>query len=132
MNPHSPQEKSFTNVEQLRASHNERFVRLAYQFILGRKAEPEGLQHYLALFRQNFSQAEFLSELRTSPEFKSRWEASKFHSKEDIKNKDPITDSAMPFHSLQFSDELKELTQHARSIYFHLKAAAVSHLVRKE
>lgn len=131
MNRHSLQRQNFTNLEQLRAYHNEHFIRLAYQSVLGREAEPEGLHHYLSLVGRHFSQAEFLVELRTSPEAKSRWQGSNVKSMEEIKNNSNMENGIKPLNSFQLSDELKELNSHARSIYLRLKSAAAFNIARR-
>lgn len=77
MSCHSLQRQNFTNLEQLRAYHNEHFIRLAYQSILGREVDVEGLHHHLQLFYQNLEPAEFLTTLRNSDEYKVKFSSSK-------------------------------------------------------
>lgn len=127
MNQHLLCEQNFTNLEQLRAYHNEHFIRLAYQAILGREVEAEGLHYYLSLVGQNLSQAEFVAELCTSPEAQSRWQSNKVQSIEDIDNKLIEKDNILTSRYQQLPDELKELTPYARNIYFQLKSALAIH-----
>ena len=86
MNHHLPYEQSFTSLEQLRAYHNERFIRLSYLSILSREADQEGLHHYLLLFKQNLAPSEFLTAILTSPEAQSCWLGNKNRSTENSDN----------------------------------------------
>lgn len=63
----------FTKLENLRTYHNERFIQIAYQSILGREVDADGLQHYLQLFQQNLQPADFLIMIRNSDEHKQRF-----------------------------------------------------------
>lgn len=130
MNRHSLHEQKFTNLEQLRAYHNEHFIRLAYQAILGREVDAESLHYYLSLIGQHLSQAEFITVLCTSPEAQSRWQGNKVYSMEEIDNKSTMNDIKPP-HSFQLPDELKELTSHARNIYLRLKSASAINNARR-
>nr|WP_281720266.1 DUF4214 domain-containing protein [Nitrosomonas nitrosa] len=123
MNQHLLCEQNFTNLEQLRAYHNERFIRLAYHAILGREVDTESLRYYLSLVGQNLSQAEFIIALCTSPEAQSRWQSNKVQSKEDIDNKLTEKYNILTSRYQQLPDELKEHTSYARNIYFQLKSA---------
>ena len=131
MSRHLLQSQSFTNLEQLRAYHNERFIRLAYKCILGREAEAEVLHRYLSLVDRHFSQEEFLVELCASPEAKSRWQGNDVNLMEEINNKSSMENNIIPFHSFQSSGELKELTSHARNIYLRLKSAVAINIARR-
>lgn len=65
---HYPRISEFQTLEELRAYHNERFIRLAYRTILGREPDPYGLTHYLAVLRKTISSEDMLAELRNSQE----------------------------------------------------------------
>lgn len=131
MNRHSLHEQNFTNLEQLRAYHNEHFIRLAYLAILGREVDTESLHYYLSLIGQHLSQAEFITALCTSPEAQSHWQGNKVYSMEEIDNRSTMKDDIKPSHSFQLPDELKELTSHARNIYLRLKSASAIHNARR-
>jgi hypothetical protein len=55
---------------QLRAFHDARYIRLAYQCVLRRDPDPDELAFYQANLRSNLSPAQFLAKLRNSPEIK--------------------------------------------------------------
>ena len=55
-------------LNELLASNDQRFVYRAYQKILGRTPDPEGLSYYLERLRSGFSKIEILKQLRRSPE----------------------------------------------------------------
>jgi O-antigen biosynthesis protein len=59
-------------LEALLMLQDEAFVRGAYQLILGRKADAEGLRHYLQRLRQGVGKLNILEQLRFSKEGKAR------------------------------------------------------------
>jgi glycosyltransferase involved in cell wall biosynthesis len=59
-------------IEDLLAHHDENFLHIAYQNILGRAVDPEGLQYYLKRIRHGVSKLEILCQLRLSEEGKSK------------------------------------------------------------
>ncbi|SFM05974.1 DUF4214 domain-containing protein [Nitrosomonas communis] len=77
MNYPSLQEQNLINLEQLRAYHTERFIRLGYHCILGREVDADGLHHYLQLFHQKLEPTEFLLTLRNSDEYKMKFSSFK-------------------------------------------------------
>lgn len=58
----------FNSSAELKAAHNEHFVRLAYSTILGREVDSEGLSNFTAHIREDLSPAEIIAELYNSPE----------------------------------------------------------------
>ena len=60
----------FGSIEELRDFHDARFIRLAYQCILGRDPDIDGLAFYQANLRSNIGPAQLLAILRNSPEIK--------------------------------------------------------------
>ncbi|MGZ4976595.1 MAG: DUF4214 domain-containing protein [Methylobacter sp.] len=60
----------FGSIEELQAFHDTRFIRLAYQCVLGRDPDPDGLAFYQANLRSNIGSAQLLAILRNSPEIK--------------------------------------------------------------
>jgi len=93
MNYHSTQTQNFTALEDLRAFHNERFIRLAYRSILGREVDSEGLNYYLSQLRQNLSSVKFLNELCNSSEAQSLWQVSEHQPTEIIDSKPVIVET---------------------------------------
>jgi glycosyltransferase involved in cell wall biosynthesis len=61
-----------TRIEDLLAHYDENFLHIAYQNILGRAVDPEGLQYYLKRIRHGVSKLEILCQLRLSEEGKSK------------------------------------------------------------
>jgi len=63
----------FETLEELQAFHDERFIRLAYQTILGREVDEEALIHLLAHVRVKRTAEEILESLCASEECKQRY-----------------------------------------------------------
>ncbi|MGQ0484084.1 MAG: FkbM family methyltransferase [Hyphomicrobiales bacterium] len=61
-----------STLDELLARHDETFVRSAYQTLLGRDADAEGLGHYLGLLRAGVSKTRLLAQLRLSAEGRAR------------------------------------------------------------
>jgi len=61
-------ESPITSVQSLLAPHDEEFIRVAYQAVLGRAPDPEGHQYYLGRLRAGTHKLEILGQLRRSPE----------------------------------------------------------------
>ena len=59
-------------LEELLSHHDERFIHAAYQTLLNRVPDPEGMRYYLTRLRNNISKVEILAQLRNSDEGKSR------------------------------------------------------------
>jgi glycosyltransferase involved in cell wall biosynthesis len=76
LSTHYPRISEFHTLEELRAFHNERFIRLAYRSLLGREVDPDGLAHYLAHLRKTISPKDMLAELRCSLESNARLDNS--------------------------------------------------------
>jgi GT2 family glycosyltransferase len=60
-----------TTLEELLSHRDEQFIHCAYQCVLGRAPDPEGLSYYLARVRSGISKIEILSQLRQSREGKA-------------------------------------------------------------
>lgn len=105
----------FKTIEELRAFHDQRFIRLAYRSILGR--EPE--QAILDTYRRNISPAEVLEGLRNSEEGKARWLTGKSISHMSKLINQQSTDVEL--------DLLKELSSYTKDIYYQLKTEAANH-----
>lgn len=61
-------ESPITSVPRLLAPHDEEFIRVAYQAVLGRAPDPEGHTYYLGRLREGIHKLEILRQLRRSPE----------------------------------------------------------------
>jgi hypothetical protein len=61
-----------TSLEFLLQQNNEEFVKLAYQTVLRREADPEGLERYRPLLLQGFSKLYVLNALYESPEAREK------------------------------------------------------------
>ena len=61
-----------TTLDELLACHDQHFVRSAYQTLLGREPDPEGLAYYLGRLRAGYSKMRILAQLRLSDEGKTR------------------------------------------------------------
>jgi FkbM family methyltransferase len=59
-----------SNLLQLLALHDQAFIHAAYQKLLGRHSDPEGLAYYLGRLRSGVSKIHILAQLRLSPESK--------------------------------------------------------------
>lgn len=59
-------------LDELLSYNDEKFVRIAYQTLLGRTPDPQGLRYYLTRVRLGISKVEILTQLRNSVEGKSR------------------------------------------------------------
>jgi Domain of unknown function (DUF4214) len=59
-------------LEALLKLHDEAFVTIAYKAILGRSADPEGLENYLRQVRTGVEKSRIVAELASSPEGKLR------------------------------------------------------------
>lgn len=57
-----------TSVPRLLAPHDAEFIRTAYEAVLGRAPDPEGLAYYLGRLRSGVHKLEILRQLRRSPE----------------------------------------------------------------
>jgi len=57
-------------LDELLAHHDQKFVECAYQTLLGRAPDPEGLGYYLGRIRSGFSKARIISQLTKSREGK--------------------------------------------------------------
>ena len=68
----NPTPRIAQSVEELLSYYDEEFVQCAYQTILGRVPDAEGLQYYLARVRAGISKIEILAQLRLGMEGKSR------------------------------------------------------------
>ena len=66
-----------TTLAELLALHDQRFVACAYQTLLGRAPDPEGLGYYLGRLRAGFSKTRVLAQLHLSAEGKAH--ATKLH-----------------------------------------------------
>jgi len=60
------------DVAAILALENEAFIETFYQHALGRRADPAGLTHHLALLGSGVSKADMLRSILESPEFKER------------------------------------------------------------
>ncbi|MFA5171094.1 MAG: glycosyltransferase [Sulfuriferula sp.] len=56
------------SVAELLSYHDEFFIRLAFLVLLGRAADPDGLNHYLGRLRNGIDKAQILAEIKFSPE----------------------------------------------------------------
>jgi hypothetical protein len=61
-----------TTLNQMRASHDRRFIHSAYRAIRGPAPDPEGLTHFLRELGAGASRIQILAELRSSSEGGSR------------------------------------------------------------
>ena len=61
-----------STLEELLSYHDEQFVHSAYQTVLGRAPDPEGLRYYLARVRAGINRIEILNQLRFSKEGKKK------------------------------------------------------------
>ena len=68
----SPIDTVASTLEELLSYYDEHFIYNAYQILLGRAPDPEGLRHYLGKIRSGVSKAEILANIRYSREGKSR------------------------------------------------------------
>jgi glycosyltransferase involved in cell wall biosynthesis len=59
-------------LEELLANNDERFIQIAYQTLLDRAPDPEGMQYYLTRLRSGISKVEVLAQLRSSSEGKTK------------------------------------------------------------
>lgn len=59
---------SITTLNELLASNGQQFVRSAFQTILGREPDPEGLAYYLTRLRAGYSKMRTVQQLRMSKE----------------------------------------------------------------
>lgn len=66
------QKQAELTVEFLLSFHDEKFVHVAYDTLLGRTPDPEGLAYYLSRVRSGISKIEILAQLRRSPEGKAK------------------------------------------------------------
>jgi len=64
MKHHSIQAQNFISLEELRAYHNERFIRLAYRSILDRPPRPDELTHFLDAIGMKIDAQETLHAIR--------------------------------------------------------------------
>jgi glycosyltransferase involved in cell wall biosynthesis len=62
-------ELSNATITELKASHDERFIRLAYRVILDREVDTEGLLNFMAHIGENLSTSDIITELYNSPEW---------------------------------------------------------------
>lgn len=62
----------FHSLDELRSYNDERFIRLAFQSILGREPDSEGLNTYKTHLRSTLSHKDLLDQLRRSDEYKTR------------------------------------------------------------
>ncbi len=60
-------------LDELLANHGQAFIACAYQTLLGRDPDPDGLRFYLAELRNGFSKIQVLVQLRRSEECKTRF-----------------------------------------------------------
>lgn len=60
-----------TSADELLAHHDQHFVQCAYQSLLGRAPDPEGMRYYLGRLRTGISKIQILAQLRTSSEGKT-------------------------------------------------------------
>jgi hypothetical protein len=69
MNTNSMDEMlSITTLDELLACNGQKFVRSAFQTILGREPDPEGLAYYIARLRAGYSKMRTVQQLRLSKE----------------------------------------------------------------
>ncbi|WP_426146619.1 glycoside hydrolase family 99-like domain-containing protein [Polaromonas sp. DSR2-3-2] len=61
-----------STLEELLSYHDERFIHSAYQTLLGRAPDSEGMRYYLARVRAGISKVEIFTQLHLSAEGKSR------------------------------------------------------------
>jgi FkbM family methyltransferase len=61
-----------TTLDELLAYHDQQFVRTAYQTLLGRTPDPEGLSYYLGRLRIGYSKLQIVTQLRLSKESNAR------------------------------------------------------------
>ena len=66
-----PNPASSSTLDELLAHHDQKFVECAYQTLLGRVPDPEGLGYYLGRLRTGFSKIQILKQLRLSSEGKA-------------------------------------------------------------
>lgn len=66
-----PNPASSPTLDELLAHHDQKFVECAYQTLLGRVPDPEGLGYYLGRLRTGFSKIRILKQLRISAEGKA-------------------------------------------------------------
>lgn len=66
------QNQAAPTVEYLLSFHDEKFVHVAYNTLLGRMPDPDGLAYYLSRVRSGISKIEILAQLRLSAEGKAR------------------------------------------------------------
>ena len=60
-----------STLDELLACHDQQFVRCAFQTLLGRDPDPEGLGYYLGRLRTGYSKMRILAQLRLSKEGKA-------------------------------------------------------------
>jgi glycosyltransferase involved in cell wall biosynthesis len=64
--------RAASTIEELLSLHDETFIRCAYESVLGRDPDPEGLSHFLARIRAGHSRHAILAAIRLSPEGRGR------------------------------------------------------------
>lgn len=112
----NPNQSDIPNsLSELRAKHNERFIRLAYRSILRREVDPEGLHYYLLKLGQNLSPIAFLSDLYSSQEAQLCGRSREHHPADS------------KFESEVSPDDFVGLSPHIRNMYIKLKVAAANH-----
>ena len=60
-------------LDELLANHGQAFIACAYQTLLGRDPDPDGLRFYLAELRNGFSKIQVLAQLHRSEECRTRF-----------------------------------------------------------
>jgi hypothetical protein len=60
--------KLFNTVSELKIAHDEQFIRLAYQVILDKKVDSDGLSHYLQCIADEVSRVDILASVINSSE----------------------------------------------------------------
>jgi hypothetical protein len=66
--------KLFNTVSELKAAHDECFIRLAYRIVLEREADSEALIYFSQHLRKSISPRDVLTELIHSDEFNERFQ----------------------------------------------------------